>query len=323
MTSPSGTRNFIKKLLPKSLWRAIRGVLMMILKWLLQVFGLVATKRNDFNSPLPDVEALRTNRLRWDRPSALKGVTYNLDEMKSVIEGLTNNFGDELKTCLPSYDALQKLSLGWGMPYMDLQVLYLMVRSTRPARYIEIGSGASTYVAALAASKNATEGHPCAITCIEPYPNKSLTELKDIRLIIQEVQSVDPAMFDILTESDILFIDSSHIAKIDSDVPFLFLEVLPRLQRGVTVHVHDTPFPHNTPYPADFWIFSDTVPPMFWNEAMLMQAFLCHNDCFQIKLSTPLLRYHDEPFLKTKFSGYQEVLVQPNTFSSLWMKRVK
>ncbi len=311
----------IKKLLPRPAWRALRGALMLVLKWLLRVFGLVATRRNDFNSPLPDVEALRANRLRWDKPSAMAGVSYDLDGIKSNLKAMMTDFGSELNT-LPSYDALQKLGLGWGMPYIDLQVLYLMIRSNRPTRYLEVGSGASTYMANLAARKNAAEGHPCEITCIEPYPNKSLAELEGIKLIVKEAQSVAPSMFEVLADGDMLFVDSSHIAKIDSDVPFLLLEVIPRLRPGVTVHVHDTPFPYNTPYPADFWIFNDSVPPMFWNEAMLTQAFLCFNNCWKIKLSTPLIRHYDEPFLKALLPAYQGITSQPNTFSSLWLKRV-
>jgi hypothetical protein len=323
MTNKSKIQFLIKKVVPQPVWRLVRSFLLAVLHRLLREFDLVATKRNDFSSPLPDLESLRVNRERWDKPSAMIGVPYDLDDMKSAIETMTARFGPELKTDLPSYDDLQKLGLGWGMPYMDLQVLYLMLRQHRPARYLEIGSGTSTYVASLAARKNAADGQPCTITCVEPYPNPGLISLAEITLIKQEAQSVKLSLFDMLTDGDILFIDSSHVAKIDSDVPFLLLEVLPRLNPGVIVHVHDTPFPYNTPYPSDFWIFHDTVPPMFWNEAMFTQAFLYNNDSFQIKLSAPLLRYHCESFLRAQFPGYQDILAQPNSFSSLWMKRVK
>jgi predicted O-methyltransferase YrrM len=295
---------------------------MLNLRWLLRVFGLVATRRNDFNSPLPDVEALRANRPRWDKPSAMKGVTYSLPEMRERLEQMMTDFGSELKD-IPSYEKLQNLGLGWGMPYLDLQILYLTMRSARPARYIEVGSGVSTHIAKMAASRNAAEGHPCEMTCIEPYPSQRLVELGGVELIVQEAQDVEPALFDVLQDGDILFIDSSHIVKIDSDVPFLLLEVLPRLRPGVVVHVHDTPFPHHTPFPADLWIFNSKGSPMFWNEAMLTQAFLCHNESWSIKFSAPLLRYHDEPFLRKMVPGYQGVSTQPNTFSSLWLKRLK
>ena len=56
-----------------------------------------------------------------------------------------------------------------------------------------------------------------------------------------------------------LFIDSSHVLKIDGDVPFLYLEVLPRLNQASCIHIHDVPFPYNVPYPARLWVFGAGV----------------------------------------------------------------
>jgi hypothetical protein len=102
------------------------------------------------------------------------------------------------------------------------------------------------------------------------------------------------------------------------------LELLPRLQRGVHVHIHDMPFPYNTPYPADFWVFNKKKSwPMLWNEAMMVQAFLSFNRAFRIKLSLPYLRHHDEAFLKSKIPNYRGINEEPNTFSSLWLEKVE
>jgi len=238
------------------------------------------------------------------------------------LDKLLVEFGSELGA-LPQYDQLQLRRLGWGMPYKDLQVLYLMLRSSKPARYIEMGSGVSTYIATLAANQNREEGYPCEISCIEPYSSDDLRQLSGINLVVREVQEINPEYFDELEARDIFFIDSSHIVKLDSDVPYLHLEVLPRLKPGVLIHVHDTPFPYNTPFPADFWLFSDTVPPMFWNEAMLTQALLSFNDSFKLIFSAPLMRNEDGPLLANKMPHYQSVKQQPNTFNSLWIQRVK
>ena len=62
---------------------------------------------------------------------------------------------------------------------------------------------------------------------------------------------------------------------------------------------------------------------MLWNEAMILQAFLCFNDAFRITMSTPLIRHHDEPFLRSRIPIYEDVDREPNTFSSLWMRRVR
>lgn len=295
---------------------------MFILGRLLKIFNLEAVKRNDFNSPLPDVEHLRKTRSIWDKPSGLSGVKTDLAAMSVYLETLTKSYGAELDM-LPGYEDLLKMKLGWGMPYLDLQTLYLSLRVIRPKRYFEVGSGLSTHVASLALKKNAEEGNPCEITCVEPYPSPEFTRFENIRLISKEVQELPSDFFDILEDGDVLFVDSSHIVKVGGDVPFTHLEVLPRLKKGVVIHVHDTPFPYNTPFPADFWIFNPEVPSMFWTEAMLTQAFLCFNDSFEVLLSTPMLRQSREEILRATFPRYKGVHEEPNTFSSLWMKRVK
>ena len=90
------------------------------------------------------------------------------------------------------------------------------------------GSGLSTYYCSLAAAQNAREGSPVAITCIEPNPYDKLYEIPGIQVIAKQVQDVDLSLFQELQQGDVLFIDSSHVLKIDGDVPFLYLEVLPR-----------------------------------------------------------------------------------------------
>ena len=160
-----------------------------------------------------------------------------------------------------------------------------------------------------------------AITCIEPFPYPALKGMRGIEILEREVQEVDVSEFERLEAGDVLFIDSSHVVKIDGDVPYLLLEVLPRLRKGVIVHVHDIPFPYNVPYPPQLWVFGQQWPS-FWTEAMLLQAFLSFNDAFEILLSTPLLRHFDEPFLSAHISDYETVQRNPNTFSSIWLRRV-
>ena len=61
---------------------------------------------------------------------------------------------------------------------------------------------------------------------------------------------------------------------------------------------------------------------MFWNEPMVLQAFLTFNKNFKICLSTPLIRYFDEPFLKQSIPIYESVAQNTNTFSSIWLRRI-
>ena len=51
----------------------------------------------------------------------------------------------------------------------------------------------------------------------------------------------------------------------------MFLQVLPTLEKGVVVHIHDIFSPKN--YPKE-WLMDDVK---FWNEQYLLEAFLSHN----------------------------------------------
>ena len=237
-------------------------------------------------------------------------------------DNLTNWMGvyqDELDQ-LPPYEQSLQVGFGPGYTKLDAKILYVMLRVHKPARYLEVGSGLSTFYASLAARQNEREGQPMQITCIEPYPFTALKTISGIELIQKEVQDVDLELFSSLGPQDVLFIDSSHVVRLDGDVPFLFLEVLPALSSGTIIHVHDIPFPYHGPFPPEYWIYQ-RVWPMWWNESMLLHALLCGNSSFLITLSAPLLRFHDEAFLKKLIPDYQSIAEESNAFSSLWLRR--
>ncbi|MFZ1085833.1 MAG: class I SAM-dependent methyltransferase [Terracidiphilus sp.] len=262
---------------------------------------------------------------RWNRPSAMAGVSFNVDQYKSRLSKLFHNYEDELRA-LPSYEEIKTLGFGPGYTELDALVLYMQIRETKPRRYLEVGCGVSTYYTTLAAARNSKEGHSLAMQCIEPYPFDRLKSLTSIDIVQSEVQDVEVELFTQLSENDILFIDSSHVLNIDGDIPFLFLEVLPRLRKGVLIHVHDISFPYNIPYPAEYWVLGrhERAPywPMYWNEAMVLQAFLAFNSAFEIEMSTPLIRHYDEPFLASTVPNYKPVQKEPNAFSSIWIRKI-
>jgi hypothetical protein len=160
-----------------------------------------------------------------------------------------------------------------------------------------------------------------AITCIEPHPFEKLRTIPGIDIIAKQVQDVEVSLFSELQNNDVLFIDSSHVFKIDGDVPFLYFEVLPTLNVGVVIHIHDVAFPYNIPYPPQLWVLGQEWP-MLWNEAMVVQAFLSFKSNFRIIMSTPLIRYFDEDFLKKSVPIYESIDQNPNAFSSLWSQFV-
>ncbi len=123
-------------------------------------------------------------------------------------------------------------------------------------------------------------------------------------------------MFLELDANDILFIDSSHVSQIGSDVNYLCLDVLPRLQKGVYVHFHDIFFPKHHPRE---WLIDKRL---FWNEQYLLQAFLCFNDSFEIVFSNYYMNLRYPEKMNTIFP-------EPDGFkdyhhpSSIWFKKIK
>lgn len=284
------------------------------------LFGLNMAWRKDYYSPLPNLDEISRTRSRWSKPSELTGVHYDLEAMKTLLSELHQKWGAEFEACAGDYEQNRQKGFGPGYPEFDARILFYFLRDLKPRRYLEIGSGLSTYYASMAARENAGDQRPMQIKCIEPNPYKALQSVPGIEIVQDVAQNVALSEFAALQSGDILFIDSSHVLKVDSDVSYLFLEVLPRLAKGVYIHIHDVPFPFNIPFPPETWMFGERWP-VYWNEAMVVQAFLAFNSAFEIALSTPIIRHFDKPYLKSTFDGYSNMTNDVNPFSSLWIKR--
>lgn len=162
-----------------------------------------------------------------------------------------------------------------------------MIRTVKPGRIIEIGSGYSTLMAIRAIDRNQADDpdYHCEHICVEPYEKPWLEET-GVSVIRKKVEAVEPAFFGQLRENDILFIDSSHIIRPQGDVLFEYLELLPTLNKGVIVHVHDIFSPKN--YPG-LWL-QDEV--RFWNEQYQLEAFLSQNGSWKILGALNFLHHH-------------------------------
>ncbi|MFC3614922.1 class I SAM-dependent methyltransferase [Lutimaribacter marinistellae] len=145
----------------------------------------------------------------------------------------------------------------------DADALYLMMRRFRPARVIEVGCGNSTRVTRQAAIDG---GFETQITAIDPWPRADIAHVVD-RFEQGRVEAVDPALFASLKSGDVLFIDSSHVARIANDVAHLFCNIIPALAPGVVIHVHDVFLPYE--YPKRF--FYDCPG---WGEQYVLHAML-------------------------------------------------
>ena len=261
-----------------------------------------------FYEPIPDLQSL--DKKSWNQRQVLSGVEMNADMQRHLLCEVFPSFRDEYEQIprnAPAKGASFYLDNG-RFSGLDPLLAYCMVRHFRPRQIIEVGSGYSTLVLAQAARVNGdTELHS-----IEPYPPDFLTGSVPglTSLLVKKVEEVEPSFFTHLQAGDCLFIDTSHVVRTGGDVNHLFLEVLPLLQPGVLVHVHDIFFPYD--YPKE-WVVEQR---RFWTEQYLLQAFLTYNSKFEVLVSSGYLKANHLEELKTVFpSG------DPWQGGSFWMRR--
>ena len=103
------------------------------------------------------------------------------------------------------------------------------------------------------------------------------------------MQQVPLELFRTLEENDILFIDSSHVVSMDSDVVHECLRILPTIAPGVLIHFHDIFTPLD--YPEKF-VMTNLC---FWGEQYLLEAFLSFNSAFEvIWASSAMQQFHPD-----------------------------
>lgn len=276
----------------------------------------VPVEPTHFYSPLPDVSSLKRRSRRWFRQGDFSHVSIDVAAQRSLLKQLTA-FSHELPN-LPSFSQITSDGFGLGYGEIEASFLHCMIRHYKPRRMIEIGSGISTRFALHALQLNRdANAVPFELDCVEPYPRPKLKELADsgqIRLRAREVQDVGLDHFRALQEGDFLFIDSSHAGKLDSDVYYLYLEVLPKLNRGVIVHIHDIMFPYLALSPSH--PLADLS--MLWNESAIVKAFLTFNDAFQVLMCQSHLHYNCPEALQEVVAAYDPAQHFP---SSLWLQK--
>ncbi len=272
---------------------------------------------NHYYQPVPDTTRLGDDL--WLRRSELAGLHMNDERQLELLSIFQSRFRDE-------YELFPRTSTGKASEFyldnhafvsVDAEILYCMIRHLRPRRIYEIGAGMSTYLSAQAVLRNEQDGcPPCDLVAIEPYPNPTL---KDgfpglSRLVPKEVQDVPLSEFQKLNENDILFIDSSHVLRIGNDVQYEYLELLPRLNRGVVIHVHDIFMPAE--YPKE-WVIGKR---RFWTEQYLLQAFLAFNSSFEVLWAGSYMHLKHPERLQVAFASYDKGRTMPGSF---WMRKAR
>lgn len=129
------------------------------------------------------------------------------------------------------------------LPGLDIVMIYTILAKYQPKKYIEVGSGNSTKVAYKAKVDQSLDMN---ITSIDPFPRAEIDALVD-EIIRQPFEDLDMEVLLDLEENDVLFIDNSHRILPNSDSMAFYLDVLPRLKKGVLVHIHDIYLPYDYP----------------------------------------------------------------------------
>jgi hypothetical protein len=266
-----------------------------------------------YYSPLPDLNDVRRNeaRLFGAPPTTIPGIDLREAQQMALLEQFAQlypsiPFGDEPRPGLRYH----YLNPAYG--HSDAIMLHCMLRTLRPKHLVEVGSGHSSCVT-LDTNQHFL-GQTLRTTFIDPYPEllKSLLRPEDMAsttIIPSQLQEVGLEVFTRLRENDVLFIDSTHVAKIGSDVNRLLFDIFPALAPGVVIHLHDIFYPFE--YPKE-WIYEGRA----WNEAYMIRAFLQYNNRFEVLLMNTYMAHVHHDF----FARHMPTCLR-NTGASLWLRK--
>lgn len=153
---------------------------------------------------------------------------------------------------------------GGAICAFDSLAIYAMISKHKPRIYCEIGSGMTTLFAKQAVTDFNLE---TKIISIDPEPRQFVDNVCD-EVIREPLENMPLEIFKDLTAGDILFLDGSHRSFMNSDVTVFFIDVLPLIQPGVIIHIHDIMLPYDYPESFKNW---------YWNEQYLLAVYLLNS----------------------------------------------
>lgn len=242
-----------------------------------------------FYSPINDIDFLKKREeIIWNY-HLIDGINLNLEEQLHLFTAV-NRYHSEMPFKKQKQPDLRYYFYNGWFGEMDGTILYSMIRTLKPKKIVEVGSGFTS--ALMMDVNNIFFKNKIKLTFIEPNPERLYSlmveeDKNNNEIIPRIVQDVDLKKFKELKQNDILFIDSSHVVKTGSDVQHILFKILPILNSGVYIHFHDILYPKE--YPKD-WIFHNRRD---WNEQYFLIAFLMYNDQFKIVLAPNYLYKHD------------------------------
>lgn len=235
-----------------------------------------------FYSPIPDLEAIEARRAEiWPEPppAVLPGVDLRADGQLALLGEIAA--GHDRQPWSDAAGPQRRFHFdNDNFRHGEALALLGMMLRFSPKRIVEIGSGYSS--CAMLDADELFFGGALKLTFIEPYPDLLLSLIRPedrdrVAVVDAGAQSVGPQAFAGLEPGDFVFIDSTHVSKVDSDVNHILFTLLPSLPAGVIVHFHDIYYPFE--YPRD-WVMQGRA----WNEAYALRAFLQYNAAFEMLL---------------------------------------
>lgn len=204
---------------------------------------------------------------------------------------LLTNFQTEISRLPPA------LSLNGFFGPADVAFYWMFIRSRRPEKVIEIGSGYSSRVALRALAKNGSG----RLICIDPSPRLYLPA-SNLTHIASKIEEVDLSLLENFQSNDILFIDSSHTS---IEVRY-HTTILDRLPIGALVHYHDIDYPWSRQQPD-------------WDEDAMVNEFLATRPNWKVLVSGSILSRDYMARLHAAIPPYRRTPYR--RYNGLWMTR--
>jgi len=266
-----------------------------------------------FDSPMPLPKEI--DFAAFAKPRALPGIDLRAGPALELL-GRLKPFAAELDAIPyePSTDAPFWFDQKFldSFPDYDTAVLYSLLRHLKPKRYIELGCGYSSLISSYALQRNQQEGAACDVMYADPEPRLPLDKTLAGRLLKKRVQDVPLNLFTALESGDVLFIDTSHVLKIQSDVEHELLRILPSLAPGVWIHFHDVFTPYD--YPEE-WVRAQLR--LTCNEQYGVECLLSAGDRYQIEIPLHYL-------VRDHTAAAKEFYPRGRTRGqSIWLRKIK
>jgi hypothetical protein len=261
----------------------------------LKAESLIFTKNSCFPaghyySPIISVDDIKKHELDiWSKTivDGIPGIDLRVEEQINLLKSLSQ-YLHEIPFRAEKQANLRFYFDNGFYGYTDSVILFSVIRHFKPERIIEIGSGFSSAV--ILDTNELFFQKKINLAFVEPHPERlhsimNHDDIKEATIIQNEVQVITLDLFEKLQAGDILFIDSTHVAKTGSDVNFILFDILPVLKSGVIIHFHDVSYPFE--YPKE-WVYKGRN----WNETYFLKAFLMYNMDFEIIFFSDYMHKH-------------------------------